>query len=84
MRRSVRLSHLSGVQVMRHLQHQEEDTQRLLLDGVSLPGLHDLTAQSQERMHLLQLTLHQQQLQTNQRLREDLLTPQTLPHHLTR
>lgn len=57
-------THLSGVQVMRHLQHQEENTQGLLLDGVSLPGFHDLPAQRQERMNLLQLTLHQQQLQT--------------------
>lgn len=56
-------THLSGIQVVRHLQHQEENTQGLLLDGVSLPGFHDLPAQRQERMNLLQLTLHQQQLQ---------------------
>lgn len=48
------------------LQHQEEHSQRLLLDGVSLPGFHDLSAESQQRMNLLQLTLHQQQLQTAQ------------------
>lgn len=72
-------THLSGIQVMRHLQHQEENTQGLLLDGVSLPGFHDLPAQRQEWMNLLQLTLHQQQLQTQRVIQQHFHTG-----HMTR
>ena len=54
--------HLSGVQVMCDLEHQEEDPEGLLLDGVPVPVLHDGTAQGEQRVHLAQLALHQQQL----------------------
>lgn len=55
-------THLPGIQVVSHLEHQEEDAQRLLLDGVPLPVLDNLSTEGQQWVNFLQLTLHQQQL----------------------
>lgn len=56
-------SYLASIQVMGDLQDQEEHSERLLLDGVSLPVLDNLPTQSQKRVHLLELPLHEKQLQ---------------------
>lgn len=60
---SIQFSYLSGIKVVRDLKDQEEDPQRLLLDGVSLPIFHNRSTQSEQRMHLGKLPLHEQQLQ---------------------
>ena len=52
--------YLPGTQVVGHLEHQEEDTQRLFLDGVPLPVLNYLSTEGQQWVDFLQLALHQQ------------------------
>lgn len=52
-------THLPSIQVVGHLEHQEEDTQRLFLDGVPLPVLNYLSTEGQQRVDFLQLALHQ-------------------------
>lgn len=56
------IAHLPGIQVVCHLEHQEEDAKRLLLDGVPLPVLDNLSTEGQQRVDFLQLAFHQQQL----------------------
>lgn len=51
-------SYLSGIKVVCDLKDQEEDPQRLLLDGISLPIFHNRATQSEQRMHLRKLPLH--------------------------
>lgn len=55
--------YLSSVQVVRDLKYQEEDPQRLLLDGISLPVFHNSPAQCEKRVHFAELSLHKQQLE---------------------
>lgn len=55
-------TYLPSIQVVGYLENQEEDAQRLLLDGVPLPVLNYLSTEGQQRVDFLQLALHQQQL----------------------
>lgn len=59
--------YLSSIQVVCNLEHQEKNSQGFFLNGVSLPVFYNGPTQREQRVHLAQLTLHQQQLQKNER-----------------
>ncbi|KAG7214679.1 hypothetical protein INR49_010571 [Caranx melampygus] len=49
--------YLSSIQVVCNLEHKEENSEGLLLDGVSLPVLHNGPTQRQQRVSLGQLAV---------------------------
>lgn len=57
--------YLSSIQVVCNLQHQEKNSEGLLLNRVSQPVFYNGPTQRQQWMHLAQLSLHQQQLQSH-------------------